>query len=74
MFFKKSAAHKNGFKVLVLGCSDDSGCDITRDAGPNCDVNRGQCFYCQNDVHCLDHRNKRCGSEGRCIEGEECKS
>ena len=57
-------------QLHILDCSDDSGCDITRDAGPNCDVNRRECFYCLNDVNCLNHRNKRCGSDGRCIEGE----
>ena len=57
-------------QLHILDCSDDSGCDITRDAGPNCDIDRRECFYCRKHVHCLNHRNKRCGSDGRCIEGE----
>ena len=46
------------------GCSDDSGCSPSM---PNCDVKERECFYCQNDGHCSVHKNKMCGSDGRCI-------
>ena len=50
----------------TLGCSDDSDCSSSI---PNCDVNDRECFYCHHDDHCSVHRNKICGSGGRCIKG-----
>ena len=58
----------------ILECSDDSGCDHGQNAGPNCNVNTGKCFFCTNRQDCMDmgHGNKICenGGTGRCIEGK----
>ena len=52
-------------KLCFIGCSYDIDCPSYL---PNCDVNDRECFYCQQDSHCSVHRNKFCGSDGRCTD------
>ena len=62
-----SATYCNAQNVCVLGCKQESDCQISP-AAPHCDLGRHQCVECRSIADCSG-ASDRCSPSGQCLQG-----